>query len=402
MRKVFLLCLLPTLLGMLFSLDKGARPFPTDLHYFSEGTTILLQWQDTPDLTGEVYHIYRYSSPIKTENLSKAELVDTVNAGVEEYRDRPSGTADWYYAVTAEDEKGHYPLAIPYINSGTLSVGLDRQAVVRENAVQITSLTARTMGSSILVDFDRNGSSRAISLYRSTSPIATPEQLRQSLLVAVLEGDQHAWQDKPIPGISYYYAALDREILNLEWESKILFKGNYTINPAVIPLSEFLDNPSLALPVRKAPLPLLQLEKYYNELPSLAISFPEKKALTPKLQRRVSAFLSDISQKEVKEILPRILSVDEEEESSALETKLKQILGEYFLKERWDHGQRALLLLLSEGKDPDLTARIHYYRGQCLYFSGNYEMSYLEFLLSRDIYYSESEEWMEILLNQFL
>jgi len=403
MKKAFFLYpLFLTLSFALNSLDQSSTPFPSNISAEAGSTSVIITWKDSPSLSGEVYHVYRSNRPLTTENLSDARLIDTVDRGTGEFRDHPPGGQDWYYTVTAEDNRGHYPMGIPFVNATTQPVRIDPKNIIREEAVKVSALNAQPLGDSVVITFQRDRDDRTVSLYRSTSPITTTDQLNQSLLIGVLEGDQHTWKDKPVPGISYYYAALDRDLLTLNEDTRLMEQGNHTLSPVSVSLSQFLDNPSLVFPVRKAPLPTLQLEKYYANLPRLQISFPPEKPLPPKLQKRVDAFLSTMGGEKARELLPRILPEDGEEDASPLEGKLQQILGEYFIKERWEHAERALLLLMQEGDDPEFLARLHYYRGQCYFFQAQYEPAYLEFLLSRESYYSESLLWMEPLLNQFL
>ena len=386
----------------LFSQVNGTAFFPTEISARHSEKEIIVTWKDSDSLSGEIYHIYRHSLPINSTNISEADIVGTVREGTEIFSDTPPGGKKWYYLVTAEDNEYNYPIVIPYGNATVLGVTLSEEDISRASAVRISGLSARSEDRGILITFTRDSSNRTVSLYRSTSPITNASQLRESLFLTVLDNDKHSWRDNPVPGISYYYAAVDRDLLSFADETDLLYNGNHTVEPVMMPLSEFLDNPRFALPVRKAPLPTLQLGKYYSELPELRVEFPAEQPLNQVLGKKLEAFLSHSDKEAPLQPEPQILIEEKTDTDRVLETKLRKILGEYFLKNRWDHAARALLILLDEAEDEDLLSRIHFYRGQCFYYLGEYEPAYLEFLLSRDSYYRPAGHWMERSLNQLL
>ena len=403
MKKAFFLIHLILAIPFLFSQERGTANFPTEISARTAGSEVILSWKDTESLSGEVYHIHRHRVPITRNNLNEASLIDTVQEGVELYRDSPPADVDWYYLITIEDSRSYFPIVIPYANATVRGIKIDKKALSLTEAVTVSHLSARPAEGEIHITFTRNNNLRAVSLYRSTSPITSMDQLKDSLLISVLEGDQHSWSDNPIPGIPYYYAAVDRELLSFGADEALLYTGNHTVDSVGLPLSQFLENPRSALPVRKAPLPTLQLEKYYTGLPPLDVVFPPEQSLSPTLDRKLKAFLSRPDEELPTAVQPQILADEENTEGTTLlESKLKKILGEYFLKNRWDHAERAMLILLDEVEDNTLKERIHFYRGQCFYFQEKYESAYLEFLLSRDGYYQVSNEWMERSLDQLL
>ncbi|MDC7224142.1 MAG: hypothetical protein PQJ60_10410 [Spirochaetales bacterium] len=402
MKKAIFLFTLFLLSPLLLLCQEKGAPFPSELNVTASGVEIRLAWKDTQSLEDEVYHIHRYSSPITVDNLVHAELIGTVPEGVQSFTDRPPGGSSWYYLVTAEDDRFHYPLVIPYGNASVEAVRISPMTLSRAQAVTISDLVARPVRDSIVISFVRDRDDRALSLYRSTLPITSADQLSQALLLTVLEEGQHSWSDKPIPGIPYYYAAVDRELLSYGKSADILYEGNYTSTPTQLSLVQFFDDPRLAYPIRRAPLPLLQLEKYYDDIPTLQLDFPEYQALNPQLEKKLLSFLNPTEVEVIFLPEPLILNEDRIDGTNSLENKLKKILGEYFLKNRFKQAERALLIMLSEGGTEKLVSRIHFYRGQCFYFLEDYQSAYLEFLLSRDDYYRDSQPWMEACLNQFL
>jgi hypothetical protein len=401
MKKAFFIIQLLLFIPLFIFCQEGRlTPFPTELSVKAVDTEIILNWKDTNSLNGEIYHIHRLNRPITVDNISEADLVGTVAEGTQTYRETPPGGIYWYYLVTVEDNRFHYPIIIPYGNASSSGVKLNLKELALSQAVKISNLTARSVRENVIITFNRNRNDRIVSLYRSTSPITNTNQLGEALLLTILEKDQQSWRDTPIPGIPYYYAAIDRELLIYGEDAEILYEGNHTQTATKLSLSEFFDNPAMTYPIRKAPLPTLQLENYYTDLPQLQLTFPEYQELNVQLKNKLSVFLTTPTEMDRETLAPLILNEDRLDSSNALEERLKKILGEYFLKARYKQAERSLLIMLSESEEEVLTSRIHFYRGQCCYFIEDYETAYLEFLLSRDVYYQESQRWMDGCLNE--
>jgi hypothetical protein len=399
MKKVFLIIPFFILLSTLFSQEKNLSLFATDISAVVKGVNVELSWKESKDLTNEIYHIYRSSKRIITASIDSAQLIGTVDELTQSFTDTPPQGGTWYYLVTAEDNENHYTISLPYRNTTGKGVFIDQELIDLADAVKIENLRATRGSGKIHITFDRGLHEGAVSLYRSTKPIADVNSLSKSLLLTVLEGSKHSWLDEPIPGIAYYYAAVDRDLLANTLNKNILYGGNYTTDPVSLPLSDFLENPYALLPVRKIPLPLLDLDNYYKDLPRFNITFPERRSLSTQLDKKLANFLSDSKPTESAVLSPRILEDDETSGSSPIDDQLKKILGEFFLKNRWQKAQEELLNLLDQGEDQFLNNRIHFYRGQCFFFMEEYEMAYFEFLLSRKDIYQISNEWMKACLN---
>ncbi|MDC7221982.1 MAG: hypothetical protein PQJ59_18780 [Spirochaetales bacterium] len=388
------------LLSPALSQDTGGAPFPTGLTIETVGSEVRLSWNDAHGLEGEIYHIYRHNKAITVEGLNQAQLIGSVAENIQAYRDSPLPGRDWYYLVTVEDKRYHYALVIPYANTLVKAIRLNPLDISLANAVHISRLTARPVKEGVAITFTRDRKGRTVSLYRSTSPITTTEQLNRALPLAVLEQD--SWLDNPIPGISYYYAVVDRELLSYKEDISLLYEGNYTVRPVNLPLTDFLNDPGMAYPVRKAPLPTVQLDRFYQNIPRLELDFPPRVELNAQLSKKLTPFLQEPVIEESEEPKAELLRDEPFQQSSPINDKLKGILGEDLLKNRFDEAEKRLLTMLNEVEDDEISSRIHFYRGQCHYFLGNYETAYLEFLLGRDNFYNESVKWMDFCLNQFL
>lgn len=393
------------ILTLIFSLclldgqDKDPALFATDITAQVDHGRIILTWVDSPDLQGEVYRIYRSPRRIITSTIDTAESIGVVSEGIQTFTDSPDEGGDWYYLILAEDDKSSYQIAIPHRNSLARAVTVNQETIDLRNAVAVSRLEAFSDKGKILITFKRDRPDGAVSLYRSTQPFLDEESIGNALLLTVLDKGGQSWIDTPIPGIPYYYAALDRNLISNSLIGNLLDGENSTLEPASIPLTEFLAFPNSQLPIRKAPLPRLNLEEYYQELPPFTLTFPPYRMLPDKTEDKLSLFLNGdmgVTQQERK---PTILIEDTLSESSPADDRLKRILGEFFLKDRWNEAQEELLILIGQINGGDLKSRIHFYRGQCFFFLGQYEMAYFEFLLSRKEEYVDASQWMEACLQ---
>jgi hypothetical protein len=98
---------------------------------------------------------------------------------------------------------------------------------------------------------------------------------------------------------------------------------------------------------------------------------------------------------------PEILIDDFAGFSSPEEKKLHNVLSGSFKKREWEKANDELFRILAEYSiSKPLKDRILFYRGECFYFSGNYNSAFLSFLISSDNYYVESSKWMKQIYNK--
>ena len=79
---------------------------------------------------------------------------------------------------------------------------------------------------------------------------------------------------------------------------------------------------------------------------------------------------------------------------------LKTILDNEFTEKKWGAAETLLNNFLSVHRDDYVEIRSHFYLGQVYYFQGKYRTAFMEFLLSRDAYYSATLPWMNAVFEK--
>ncbi|MEW5814788.1 MAG: hypothetical protein AB1798_05255, partial [Spirochaetota bacterium] len=211
-------------------------------------------------------------------------------------------------------------------------------------------------------------------------------------------------QDFPVPGISYYYAALDSSLIKI---GKISFTAgeNATIIPAEIPLGTRVGLPETSLS-RSIPLPLYPIARAIDtgtELTSQAtVNQPRYRDLSPGTAKAVSALLETISAEIIPppDMKPVIMTADKTARSGGEEYTLKSILDREFSERRWDETEKLLKNFLSIHRSKAIENRAHFYLGQVYYFQDKMRAAFIEFLLAEDSYYAETKPWMDSLFRK--
>jgi hypothetical protein len=180
-----------------------------------------------------------------------------------------------------------------------------------------------------------------------------------------------------------------------------LEKGvNATTQPISLPLGT--SRVSLASPTasrRAIPLPSLALS--YGVQTGQPISsedvpdLPSKKTVSSETEQAISQLLQGIQPPNATRRSPQILQSDMTPSPSGEIARLQEIIQGSFLGGDMTDTVKRLLDFLSLPRTPELEAHARYYLGQAYYIEGKAREALMEFLVSDDFYYQESEPWID-------
>jgi len=231
-----------------------------------------------------------------------------------------------------------------------------------------------------------------IYIYFDTNPILSSSQLIESNLLVVLDSNQNEYIVKDKKYFSNYYAVIYK-MKNQTFYDVLIISENTTsfnneINKGILDLlaTSPLKNDDTEIEkgleigtLRNTPLPKLSLstEKYTEA---------KIKLETEKSSNKIAYYV-----------------FQEEKVENAVGTayQLYAIVSDFFPSERFLEAANELENLLQNKFDEKTTARIHFYLGECYYFTGNYKNALNCFLLSEKSYFTISKQWQQIVLNSF-
>ena len=454
---VLLLLTLCSALGLSQESDESVfAPFISRLRISLNDPQVRITWVDAPDVSGS-YAIYRSTVSITNETLDAATQIGDAAAGEEAYLDVPDAPGTFYYAVLALTDAGEpYRILIPGRNSSFRPVSIENLATPREEAARITSIESDISNidgqSAIAVTAQANRDGRNLVVYRATSPIQSIDDLSIASLVTEVQSNQIAVLDLPVPGVGYYYAILDSELL-LDGGGTIEPGENATTTPAEIPIQiatvdepqaepdpePETEEPSPEEPeveepegqpvpdveepapvadasepdvvfevvireqeVRAIPLPFLQLQSVLStgrRLRDLGVLIPDEVTLSNTSADLVLDLLPSLSPVAEPQAPPRILDEDRAPSPEGVEYTLRTIIDGPIERLAWEDALQQLTNFLSLPLSQDLAARAHFYRGQAYYYTGERQLAILEFLLARDAHYVDVEAWLDTVLS---
>jgi hypothetical protein len=373
----------------------------TGIEALTRNNLVRLTWKDSPEARGPVY-IYRSANPFPqwipegaTDSVFEAQKPVDVPYGVESYIDDLGSAGRVYYLIAASDALGNrYLRALPSAN--TLSVEIAESPSLAVRPVEssgpggISALEIRPDGDAVVIRYRVNRSGNTV-LYRSVQPITRTADLLSAVIVQ--SGVNPPITDYPVPGIPYYYAVIFED--ELSRGNVGIYPGyNATVNPVEI-TADRVGLPQAA-ELRSMPLPLISLNyavpgiDHFSELRNpIPLSLATTKALgtlrrspeSPEPGRTSRAFSQDLEA--------------DDYGVSAENRALRVIVRGPFAEGDWETARADLDRYLSIHHSNLAEARARFYRGQTLYFLEAYREAFYEFLLVRDYYPVEVNEWLE-------
>ncbi len=402
MKRSLILLLFSIILAQ-FTYSESAgvfAPFVSRLKATAGVNTIKLTWLDSEDAIEE-YSIYRSGEIINTTNFLSAERIGTVPQGKQIFIDIPKDTNPYYYSVLAIDNtENEYKLFIPYRNITMEPVRIASVSSPDELATKISSIKATVFDNEIKLTFNSSKPEREVAVYRSTSPIQELEDISNATLAGVIPSSQNVFIDKPVPGISYYYAIFDSE-LTKSGNFTFVPGENITLNSIETPLTLDSITPYTVRTVRTEPLP------YLDFFPSIEtgttinnsdFTLPPTVPLSPEVSTLVAQLLSILKSDAPPVPELYIFPSDMEAVENSETYRLVRILKTDFINKNWPEAYKLLGDFLSVRHTRDVVLRTHFYLGQVLYYQGSYLEAINEFVLAEGDFYSETKPWLDSLL----
>ena len=394
---IIIFLLLPSCIS--FADNYVFAPFISRLKAVEDNSAIKLTWKDSGDAKG-TYLIYRHTEKISRNNFSDAFLVSEVNTGVENYTDTAMAGTDFYYSVilkTAENKQ--YDIFIPYRNVTSYPVSISEIRKIDDNLTYITYLRVTEKEDSLYLTFRSSNPDRNAAVLRSHTPIFTTDDLKKSDLLSVISSGRESYSDFPVAGIPCYYTVVDAELLK-SYNMDIIPFENTTLTPSEIKITDKVITVfKKSIPLRPEPLPAVNLDINIETGRKISSAY-EKFFPEIKLGKNTENLVRNILENEPKPEKPEPVIINSEDFYSQRENiQLTVILSRYFFKEDWKNLELKLKDFIRNNRQNSLNKRASFYLGQCYFYQGNYNKSFMEFLTSSDSYYPESRKWMDNILQ---
>jgi hypothetical protein len=392
--------------------DTTFAPFINRLRVAVKEPQVRLTWEDIAGFQGG-YRIYRHTEEINQDNLAKAELVNEVGQGEQFYTDIPPRTGKYFYAVLACETGGNiYQIFIPFRNKTMTAVAITIAPRSEDLASDISAFQAQVVAQSIQIELSSSRNTRPIAIFRGANPLVTANDILKAVQVWTGTGRLVKIVDYAVPGVPYYYAAVDTEAFQ---------KGLWTLNPGKntlkdpveIPLGSKtvtvvgLDNQK---PIRVMPLPILTLPDLGGTQPVLEGTNPTSvnQALDPATRAKVRNLLAGLKGGQAGRKNPELLPTDRLQlEGRALqpptgESKtLAEILAKDFTRTNWDESIRQLGNFLTVPLPRNLQSKAHFYLAQAYYQNGRYKEALMEFLFVQDELPDYAQPWIDNTLERY-
>jgi hypothetical protein len=199
--------------------------------------------------------------------------------------------------------------------------------------------------------------------------------------------------------LEYYYAVLDRELL--EQGAPAVRPGeNSTLTPVSVTLSSVSSPSSAIRNVRTRPLPFLTLQRSVLSGEYLASyekhSLPDYRPLSEAGEDTVMRLIRSLDHvQELNPLEPSVFTIDKSPGEVPEALLLSSIVRGTFMEREWKNAEKELANFLAIRRSENIEARAHHYMGQVYYFQKKYREAFYEFLFSREEYRKESDLWMD-------
>jgi len=373
---------------------EGRKSFPTRLSLRPTNSSIQIDWRlAETEVSG--YHIYRSVVPVDPLSFDKANLIASVPADTGSFEDFPPyDSVPYFYAVLAIDLQGEeQQLFIPFSNVNLYGVNvLYTQQAVTESAV-VSGIKVETAPPEVIIRFSADKTNRELLVYRNTSPIEGTSDLIRGTLIGRVSSGAGVFRDRPISGVSYYYAVLDS--LNLLSGDVYLVSGiNSTAAAVALP---FRDRGGPVLPsdftLRPRPLPYLSADQLYRENNGQPVPVSPV-ALSEDTKFRINKLLFRLESRRDLVMMPLILEEDRREDLDGADQKLKTIVDEELLPGHWETAKTLLDNFTRLPQPAGVERRAHFYKGQASFFLGRYRTALVHFLFAEKYHHAESQPWI--------
>lgn len=376
-------------------------PFVSRIRVAVREGQVRLTWRDAEEVDGP-YRIYRHNAEINDRTFPAAELVATVEGGVETYLDTPPGPGRYFYAVLTESEAGDvYKIFIPFRNKTIQPAVITEERAEAVAKARVFNLTATVVGNGIELTYDASRNGRELAVYRSTVPIRAFSSLVSATRIAVIESVERRYVDYPVPGVPYYYGIFDTE--EIEEEAITVESGeNVLAEPVQVRISAGRPTVDMPPPVstRGIPLPLLQLQAASVTASEAELArIPDPQSLDPQTREALDSILLSAGETTPEPLEPVVLPTERVMDARGTRGTLTEIIQEEFIPGDYREAAQLLTNLLAVTLEPEIAGRARFYLGQSYYFTGQYRDGFFALLLAKDEYHTEASPWMNRILR---
>ena len=387
------------LLGGQLHGQSDEQPAPSFLRIARRDADVRLTWLNNNNFSGN-WGIYRHTEMISAESFDQATMLAVVLAGQNSYTDRPQTAGNYFYAVIGLRDNG---LPIPrFIAQQTVTVvgiPINEADLVRSRAARVSALTARGRAGAIELRFVASQPDRTLTVFRHEEPIRSLSNLREAAEAGTVESSTGLFIDRPIPGIDFYYGIFDMELIDNHLSSVMVRPGeNSTETSVQLDISGLPDLPARDDIPGRRPLPLPRLSGGTTTAESLLVEeLRPLPPIQPTAQVVPPPIFTPAPEREAARIqAPMILEIDRRLPGNEHERALREILlSGAFQLGQWQDAIILLSNMLAVGVPREIGERVHFYRGQALYFDGDYRSAILEFLLAGDLYAEQVRPWID-------
>ena len=374
-------------------------PFVSRLKAVAGDDAVVLSWRKSGDVDG-AYLIYRSRKEITEGTFSVAEFLARVDSETESYTDYPPYGLEAYYAVLIEGtDRKLYAIFIPFRNKTTSPVSIRAPQPEKDIAAEVTDLRASLQGEAVVVSYRISSTVRELLLFRSTRPIRRVEDIVESSSVVPLGPGTTLFEDRPIPGVEYYYCVVDARLLQ-SGQAPIVPGQNSLTQSVQVPLSVG-ETPRSA---RSRPLPRLMIPagvEFGDELiPSPPFFLPRQQELGPATAKSVARLRASIRPSPRAPMSPVILEEDRSSQTRGEDSILAAIVQSSFADRNYADAEDRLGRFLRIERSAKAKARTNFYLGQIRYLRGDLREAFLAFLLSLDHYYGETQPWLQACFSE--
>ena len=373
--------------------DREVPPAPivSNLNAEVSGNSVTLSWTQAPDLAGDSA-ILRSDKPITAANFGESEKIAILPASQTTFTDSIEGGKTYYYAILSRDEGGaYYDFFVPASNSLLVAVSADK-SVTADLVARYSSFVAVSRDDSVIVSWEGGIRGKSALMYRSTTPFNGLASLVQAVLVAGFVDEGSPFVDYPVPGVPYHYAIIDEASVR---SGTVSFTDGFNTNaaPVEVPARYLAFKKPLLASLRPMPLPWLNPDRSVKA---------EPKRFTPATERSIGALARRAKAGTTAVKAPFVFRSEREAVSGGEEFALKKIVEAGYGSGDWKGTIESLERFLAIRRGLDTTARTRFYIGEAAYFAGNADRALKEFLLARDRYYTQSNEWIQYVLDSLL
>lgn len=371
-------------------------PFPSQIRVKPKGSSILISWRDSKDIGNGSYVIYRHTEEITSSNLDDAMRIAEVGPGVQQYIDNPPDTQKYYYCILGVDESAKlHDYFIAYRNKTTRGYSAESLYTARELAADISRISAEKIDDSIKISFKADKPDRELIIYRSTTPLIKSSDILDATALTTFTSGKDYYLDYPVPGINYYYAIYDSELLALG-DIQLETGKNSLKNSVSIPITVTRTGVTSTITTRPKPLPMLDISSTISSGDKIASGLnggPEFTALSREALQAAQQIAPE-TPRESPAMFPHILDEDRLDYTSGEEYTLSNMITSTIQTAKWGQAIEQFNKFLSIPHSPAIEARAHFYLGQAYYFTGEYRKAFVEFLYARKLYHTESSKWL--------